>query len=56
MVAGEKDLVANIPKPKEDSALETVPGWEEFEKETLEPEDSLLPKWSCLKILLLLLR
>ncbi|OCT69162.1 hypothetical protein XELAEV_18040471mg [Xenopus laevis] len=43
-LAGEKDLVAKIPKPKEDSILETAPEWEEYEEETLEPEVGPAPK------------
>ncbi|OCU02816.1 hypothetical protein XELAEV_18008586mg [Xenopus laevis] len=36
---GEKDLVANIPKPKESPGSEKVPGWEEYEEKPLELEE-----------------
>ncbi|OCT65598.1 hypothetical protein XELAEV_18041836mg [Xenopus laevis] len=37
----EKDLLATIPKPKEDNPLGPVPGWEEYEENTPTAE----PEW-----------
>ncbi|OCT58578.1 hypothetical protein XELAEV_18002013mg [Xenopus laevis] len=40
---GEKDLLANIPKPKESPGSEKVPGWEEYEEKPIEPEEEPAP-------------
>ncbi|OCT65979.1 hypothetical protein XELAEV_18042233mg [Xenopus laevis] len=43
-LAGEKDWVANIPKPKVDPTMVTAPGWEEYEEESPELGDQPAPK------------
>ncbi|OCT61159.1 hypothetical protein XELAEV_18047181mg [Xenopus laevis] len=45
-LAGEKDWVANIPKPKVDPRMETAPGWEEYDEESPELDDQPAPKES----------
>ncbi|OCT91708.1 hypothetical protein XELAEV_18014770mg [Xenopus laevis] len=43
-LAGEKDWVTNIPKPKVDPTTATAPGWEEYEEESPELDDQPAPK------------
>ncbi|OCT57440.1 hypothetical protein XELAEV_18003514mg [Xenopus laevis] len=38
-LAGEKDWVADIPKPKVDPTMATAPGWEEYDEESPELDD-----------------
>ncbi|OCT74848.1 hypothetical protein XELAEV_18033835mg [Xenopus laevis] len=43
-LAGEKDWVAKIPRPKVDSTMATAPGWEEYDEEGPELDDQPAPK------------
>ncbi|OCT80220.1 hypothetical protein XELAEV_18027032mg [Xenopus laevis] len=43
-LAGEKDWVADIHKPKVDPTMATAPGWEEYDEESPELDDQPAPK------------
>ncbi|OCT77883.1 hypothetical protein XELAEV_18028981mg [Xenopus laevis] len=43
-LAGEKDWVAKIPRPKVDPTMVTAPGWEEYDEEGSELDDQPAPK------------